>query len=231
MPICLWSGGKDMASLRVLIADDHPVFRDGLTSLFSATPEIQVVGEVATGTEAVEAAERLQPDVIVMDLRMPDLSGIEATRAIVRTSPRIGVVVLTMYEDDDSVFAAMRAGARGYLLKGATQPEILRAVQAVGDGEAIFAPAIADRVVKYFSSIKDLPHVTFPELTARELEILELIAQGKSNPRIAEHLVLSEKTVRNHASNIFAKLQVADRAQAIVRAREGGLGEAAGSLS
>jgi DNA-binding NarL/FixJ family response regulator len=170
----------------------------------------------------VEEAASLQPDVVVMDLHMPDLNGIEATRQIVAASPHVGVLVLTMFEDDDSVFAAMRAGARGYLLKGAGQDEILRAVRAVGSGEAIFGPAIAERVLEYFSGPQ--PATAFPELTEREREVLELIARGRNNTEIARHFVLSEKTVRNHVSNIFTKLHVADRAQAIVRAREAGLG-------
>jgi DNA-binding NarL/FixJ family response regulator len=211
-----------MEPLRVLVADDHPVFRDGLRALLAATPETEPVGEAATGEEAVAATLELQPDVVVMDLHMPSLNGIEATRQIVATSPHVAVLVLTMLEDDESVFAAMRAGARGYLLKGAGQDEIARAIQAVASGEAIFGPAIAERVLEYFSAPRS--HEPFPELTARERELLELIAQGRSNQEIARHFVLSPKTVRNHVSNIFTKLQVADRAQAIVRAREAGLG-------
>jgi DNA-binding NarL/FixJ family response regulator len=211
-----------MEPLSVLVADDHPVFRDGVRALLDSTPELEVVGEAAAGDQAVELATELQPDVVVMDLQMPGLNGIEATREIVARSPHIGVLVLTMFEDDDSVFAAMRAGARGYVLKGSTQEEIVRAVQAVGSGEAIFGPAIARRMIEFFAS----PRAThpFPELTDREREVLELVAQGRSNLEIARHFVLSPKTVRNHVSNIFTKLQVADRAQAIVRAREAGLG-------
>jgi DNA-binding NarL/FixJ family response regulator len=215
--------------LRVLICDDHPVFRNGLRMLLSAQDGIDVVGDASTGREAVSRADELQPDVVIMDLQMPELNGIEATREIVATSPHVKVLVLTMFEDDDSVFAAMRAGARGYLLKGADQDEIVRAIEAVGSGEAIFGPRVAARVIEYFTTPQPTHAAqAFPELTARELEVLERIARGESNATIARHFVLSQKTVRNHVSNIFTKLQVADRAQAIVRAREAGLGRSAG---
>lgn len=212
-----------MDPIHILIADDHTLFRDGLRSLFASVPDTDVVGEAATGLEAVQQAEALQPDVVLMDIQMPGLNGIEATRQIVRTSPHIGVVVVTMFEDDDSVFASMRAGARGYVLKGADQEEMLRTIRAVARGEALFGPAIASRLMSYFSAPRAAPDV-FPELTEREREVLGLIAQGHNNSEIAQRLVLSQKTVRNHVSNIFSKLQVADRAQAIVRAREAGLG-------
>jgi DNA-binding NarL/FixJ family response regulator len=215
--------------LRVLIADDHPVFRQGLRTAIDAGEGFEVVGEAETGSEAVERALELQPDVVVMDLQMPERNGIEATRAIVAESPHVGVLVLTMFEDDDSVFAAMRAGARGYLLKGSDHDEIVRAIAAVSSGEAIFGPAIATRLMAYFAASPDGPPQAFPELTAREREVLELIAQGRSNAAIAQDLVLSQKTVRNHVSNVFTKLQVLDRAQAIVKAREAGLGAAPGS--
>jgi DNA-binding NarL/FixJ family response regulator len=211
--------------LRVVVADDHPLFRDGLRTLLALEPGVELAGEASTGTEAVAAAEELEPDIVVMDLHMPGMNGIEATRRIVEARPEVGVLVLTMFEDDDSVFAAMRSGARGYLLKGAGQEEIVRAIEAVGRGEAIFGPTIARRVMEFFSQTARPPH-PFPELTDREREVLELIAQGRSNPDIAQHFVLSTKTVRNHVSNIFTKLRVADRAQAIVRAREAGLGRA-----
>ena len=213
-----------MELIRVLIADDHPLFRDGLRTLLNAVPETEFVGEVATGDEAITQAATLQPDIILMDLHMPGLNGIEATRAILHTSPHIGILVLTMFEDDDSVFSAMRAGARGYLLKGADQAEIVRAITVVSHGEAIFSPSIAGRLTHYFATLgkASLPQA-FPELTEREREILALIAQGWNNAEIAGRLVLSQKTVRNHVSNIFSKLQVADRAQAIIRAREAGL--------
>ncbi|MBI4494691.1 MAG: response regulator transcription factor [Chloroflexi bacterium] len=214
-----------MDPICILIADDHTLFRDGLRALLGSIPEYEVVGEAATGEEAVAQAAALQPDVVLMDILMPDTNGIEATRRILHTSPHIGVVVLTMFEDDDSVFAAMRAGARGYILKGADQAEMLRAIRAVASGEALFGPSIARRLMSFFSAPRPLaPPQAFPELTEREREILALIAQGHSNTLIAERLVLSPKTVRNHISNIFNKLQVADRAQAIVRAREAGLG-------
>lgn len=215
--------------VRVLLADDHPVFRDGLSSLLGSLDDVELVAEASTGAEAVSVAETIEVDVVVMDLHMPDLNGIEATRLIVRSQPHIGVLVLTMFEDDDSVFAAMRAGARGYLLKGASQEEIARAIRAVAGGEAIFGPAIAQRVIGYFARSGGAAGTpAFPELTQREREVLELIAQGRANASIARHLFLSEKTVRNHVSNIFSKLQVADRAEAIVRAREAGLGGSAG---
>ncbi|MBI2911364.1 MAG: response regulator transcription factor [Chloroflexi bacterium] len=212
-----------MDSIQVLIADDHPFFRDGLRVLLDATPDTVVVGEAATGDEAVALAATFQPDVILMDLKMPGLNGVEATRVIVGASPHIGILVVTMYEDADSVFAAMRAGARGYLLKGADKEEMLLAIRAVARGEAIFGPGIARRLMQYFATpAPALPARLFPDLTDREREILALIAQGRNNQAIADELFLSLKTVRNYVSNIFSKLQVADRAQAIVRAREAG---------
>jgi DNA-binding NarL/FixJ family response regulator len=211
-------------TLRVLIADDHLLFRDGLRALLSAAPETELVGEAATGDEAVTLAATLQPDVVIMDLQMPGLNGIEATRRIVQTTPHIKVLMLTMFEDDASVFAAMRVGARGYLLKGAKHAETLRAIRAVGSGEAIFSPSIAARLMGFFSSLTPaLAPRVFPELSAREREILGLIAQGHRNADIAARLVLSPKTVRNHVSNLLDKLQVADRAQAVARARDAGL--------
>ena len=210
-----------MTPMRVLIADDHLFYREGLRVMLGAVPEIQLVGEAATGDEAIERALALQPDVVLMDLKMPGATGIEATRRIVRENPRIGVLVLTMF-DDDSVFAAMRAGARGYLLKDARLEDVVRAIDAVGRGEAIFSPSIAERLLAYFA--RNRPVTTaFPELTEREHEILALIAHGRTNEQIAAQLVVSIKTVRNHVSTIFSKLQVADRAQAVVRAREAGL--------
>ena len=209
--------------IRVLIADDHPVFRFGLRALLQGEAGMEIVGEATTGREAVEMALERKPDVVLMDLNMPELNGVEATRRIRAQAPQVAVLVITMF-DDDTVFAAMRAGARGYLLKGAEAEETLRAVRAVAHGEAIFSPAIADRIMDYFAHAPRLSsQVVFPELTEREREVLTLIAQGLTNRAIAERLVLSEKTVRNHVSNIFSKLQVADRAEAIIRARDAGL--------
>ncbi len=217
-----------MNSIRILIADDHALFREGLNALFLSIPDTKVVGEAATGEEAVARVADLQPDVVLMDIQMPGINGIEAARRIVRDSPLVGVIVVTMFEDDDSVFAAMRAGARGYVLKGADQDEILKVIRAVASGEAHFGPKIAHRLMNFFSAPRPAaPSEAFPELTAREREILDLIAQHKANPEIAKRLYLSPKTVRNHVSNIFTKLQVADRAQAIIRAREAGLGRGA----
>jgi DNA-binding NarL/FixJ family response regulator len=207
--------------LRVLVADDHPLFRDGMRGLLESVG-IEVAGEAGRGDEAVRLAGELQPDVVLMDLNMPGLNGIEATRRIVDAMPRANVLVVTMHEDDESVFAALRAGARGYLLKGASQEETLRAIRAVGNGEAIFGPGIAARVMQYFAAPRAAPQL-FPELTEREVEVLRLIAQGRTNQEIADGLVLSLKTVRNHVSNICGKLQVADRTQAVIRAREAGL--------
>ncbi|MFW6070504.1 MAG: response regulator [bacterium] len=213
-----------MDDIRILIADDHPLFRDGLRALIDAAPDLQLLGEAASGSEAVALATDLQPDVILMDVKMPDGDGIEATRTILHTSPHIAILILTMLEDDNSVFAAMRAGARGYLLKGASHDEMSRAIRAVAGGQAIFSPAIATRMVEFFNTMhpERAPHV-FPELTNREREVLGLIARGYNNASIAGELVISPKTVSNHISNILSKLQVADRAEAIVKAREAGL--------
>jgi DNA-binding NarL/FixJ family response regulator len=215
-----------MEAIRVLIADDHPLYRDGMRGLLDSVADIEVVGEATTGDEVVQLSEKLQPDVILMDIKMPGINGIEATREILHVSPHIGVLVVTMFEDNDSVFAAMRAGALGYLLKDARGEEVLRAIRAVNDGEAIFGPGVAQRLIAFFSAEKPPTAApqTFPELTPREEEILILITQGHGNREIAELLYISLKTVRNHVSNIFTKLQVADRAQAVIRAREAGLG-------
>jgi DNA-binding NarL/FixJ family response regulator len=212
-------------AIRVLIADDHGVVREGLRAVLGPEPDMEVVGEAATGKEAIERATELTPDVILMDIQMPQINGIDATRRILDANPRVGVVVLTMFEDDDSVFSAMRAGARGYVLKGAPPSQILNVVRAVAGGEAYFGPEIARRLMDFFSAPKPAsPEEAFPELSPREREILDLIAQGHSNTKIAGRLFLSPKTVGNHISHIFTKLQVADRAHAIVRAREAGLG-------
>jgi DNA-binding NarL/FixJ family response regulator len=219
-----------METVRVLVADDHPHFRDGLRALLLSSPDLEVVGEAEDGEGAIRLAAKLQPDVILMDLNMPGVGGIEATRRILRTSPHIAILVISMFEDDDSIFAALQAGARGYLLKGALKAEILRSIRAVSSGEAIFGPAIAKRLMQYFAVPRSsAPPETFPELTEREHEILTLIARHETNPEIAKYLHLSPKTIRNHVSNIFTKLQVTDRAQAIIRAREAGLGTKGGS--
>lgn len=215
----------DSERIRILIADDHPLFRDGLHGLLDSVPDTEVVGEATDGKEAIALANSLQPDVILMDIKMPGVNGLEAMREILNTSPHIRILIVSMLEDDDSVFAAMRAGARGYLPKGANQAEMLSAIRAVANGEAIFGPSIAQRLIGFFSNVRPaIPAQLFPELTEREVEVLGLIAQGRTNEEIAHHLTLSLKTVRNHVSNIFSKLQVADRAQAVLRAKEAGMG-------
>jgi DNA-binding NarL/FixJ family response regulator len=215
--------------IHVLIADDHTLFRDGLRALLHSLPDVAVVGEAATGGEAVVQAEKLQPDVVLMDIQMPGINGIEATRQIVRTSPHIGVVIVTMFEDNDSVFAAMRAGARGYVLKGADQEEMLRAIRAVARGEALFGAVVAARLQSFFAAPRAAaPSEAFPDLTDREREVLELLAQGNNNADIARRLSISMKTARNHVSNILSKLQVVDRTQAVIVAREAGLGQESG---
>jgi len=210
--------------IRVLIADDHTLFRDGLVALLNSVSEIDVVCTAQDGEEAIQLAADSQPDVVLMDLLMPKVNGIEATKQIIQTSPHIGVVMLTMFEVDESVFAAMRAGARGYILKGADQEDVLRAIHAVARGEALFGPSIATRLMDFFTPPVSEPAQAFPELTEREHEILALIAQGSNNSEIAEQLHISLKTVRNHVSNIYNKMQVTDRVQAVLRAREAGLG-------
>lgn len=213
-----------MTKTTLLIADDHPLFRKGMHSLLSSLPDFEVIGEATTGQSAVAAAGELQPDIILMDLQMPEGGGLEAIRLIATQSPNIRILVVTLFEDDDSVFAALRAGARGYLLKDSDEDEMLRAIRAVANNEAIFSPSIATRVLSYFATPSLLPKTVFPGLTDREREILKLLAQGDSNGRIAEKLFLSQKTVSNYVSNIFSKLQVADRAQAMIKAREAGYG-------
>lgn len=209
--------------IRVVLADDHPVVRAGLAALLTSLPGIEVVGVASTGREAIREVVTTRPDVAVLDLQMPDLDGFAATRELGRTAPSVAVLVLTMFEDDDSVFAAMRAGARGYLVKGAEQEEIARAIRAVAAGEAIFGPGVARRVLSFFSTP---PPTTdpFPELTTREREILDLLAAGLSNTAIGDRLSLASKTVANNVSTIFTKLNVADRATAIIQARNAGLG-------
>jgi len=213
--------------IRVLVADDHPAYRRGLALMLTEVDDLEVVGSADTGAVAVEMARALAPDVVLMDLRMPDLDGIEATRRIKRLAagPVPAVVVLTMFDDDESVFTAMRAGARGYLLKGADQDEIVRAIRAVAAGEAIFGPEVAARVVDHFAAGAGSTTAAFPALTEREREVLAMIAAGKGNATIAHELMISLKTVRNHVSNIFTKLQVSDRSSAIVKARRAGLAD------
>jgi DNA-binding NarL/FixJ family response regulator len=213
-----------MEKIRILIVDDHPVFRFGLHSLISSVPEMEVIGEAQDGKTAIKKAALLQPDIILMDINMPEMNGIEATRSILSKQPDIGILIISMF-DDGSVFDAMQAGARGYLLKGADPEETISAINTVANGAAIFSPKAAERLIAFFSEAKGRNSVeTFPELTQREREILDLIAQGLTNPAIAERLFLSPKTVRNHVSNIFNKLQVKDRAHAIIKARKAGMG-------
>jgi DNA-binding NarL/FixJ family response regulator len=212
-------------TVRVLIADDHPLFREGMRGRLDRVDDIAVVGEAAGGDEAVQLASELAPHVVLMDIKMPGLNGIEATREILRANPGVGVLMLTMFEDDDSVFAAMRAGARGYLLKDSGGEGVVHAIRAVTSGDAVFGPGVAERIIGFFSvPLSSAPQRAFPELTEREEEILSLVAQGKSNQDIAAQLFVSVKTIRNHVSNILLKLQVADRAQAVIRARDAGIG-------
>jgi DNA-binding NarL/FixJ family response regulator len=211
--------------LRVLTADDHPTFRAGLRAVLAAAPDLELVGEAGTGREALALTAQLRPDVVVMDVQMPDLDGIETTRRLVTTAPAARVLIVTMFEDDATVFRAMRAGARGYVLKGASFDELLRAIRAVGHGEALFGPGVAERLLDWFAAAP--PPVepdAFPELSPREREVLELLTHGRRNQEIAAALFLSPKTVRNLVSSILAKLQVSDRAQAALRARDAGLG-------
>ena len=213
-----------MSTLTVLIADDHPLFRKGMRALLESMPDIELIGEAKSGNEAIEMATAQQPDVVLMDLQMPDGSGLAATRELSKSSPSVRILVVTLFEDDESIFTALRAGARGYILKDADEEEIMRAIRAVGEGEAIFSPSIATRLMDYFATARTtIPQEVFPELTDREREILTLIARGESNAAIAEQLTISLKTVRNHVSNIYNKLQVVDRAQAAIRAIEAGL--------
>jgi DNA-binding NarL/FixJ family response regulator len=209
--------------LRVLVVEDHPLFRKGVVALLDAVPDLSVAGVAVSGEDAVARAPELRPDVVLMDLQLPGMSGIEATRAIVAAEPDVRVLVLTLFEDEHSVFLALRAGARGYVLKDADEDELTDAIRAVARGEAIFGQAVAGRVLAYFAQPKPAPDV-FPELTDREREVLGLIARGHPNPSIARTLFLSPKTVANYVSAIFTKLQVADRAEAMIRAREAGLG-------
>ncbi len=217
-----------MNSIRLLIADDHALFREGLQAILKSVPDIEIVGEAGTGREALTLASDLNPDVILMDIQMPDLNGVAATRHILQTQPNTGIIIVTMLEDDASLFSAMRAGARGYVLKGADKTEMLRSIRAVAGGEALFGPAIAARLLNFFQETRPPIRnklITFPDLTDREREVLAYIARGDTNSEIAENLIISLKTVRNHITNIFSKLQVANRAQAAIKAREAGLGK------
>ena len=210
--------------IRILIADDHPVFRFGLRALLETQADLEVVGEAESGETAVSMAQSLQPDVILMDINMPGINGLEASKQILAHSPAINILIITMLEDD-TVFTAMQAGAKGYLLKGAEGDETMRAIRAVANGEIIFSPGIAEKMMTFFAKdLKNEPAAPFPELTTRERQILDLLAQGLTNQAIAEKLVLSPKTIRNHVSNIFSKLQVASRSEAIIKARDAGLG-------
>jgi DNA-binding NarL/FixJ family response regulator len=209
--------------VRVLIADDHPLFRDGLAALLNGGSGTELTGTAATGAEAVDLARQTQPDVVVMDLQMPGMSGVEATRRILADHPDTTVLVLTMFDDDDRIAAALRAGAHGYLLKGASREQIRCAIHAAAHGQIIFGAPLAARILGHFTATP-APPPAFPQLTDRERQVLDLLAQGRANAAIAARLSLSHKTVRNHVSNILAKLQVADRAQAIIQARDAGLG-------
>jgi len=213
------------APIRVLVADDHRLFRDGLRALLNSAEDLELVGEAGDGEEVVAQAAALQPDVILMDLQLPGINGVEATRRILHTQPRVNVLVLTMFEDTDTVLAAMRAGARGYILKDTDEEALLRSVRAVASGEALFGPGVAERLMRYLAeATPSAERAAFPELTDREREVLWLLAQGLSNQEVAGRMGISLKTARNHVSNILARLQVADRTEAVARARAAGLG-------
>jgi DNA-binding NarL/FixJ family response regulator len=211
--------------IRVLVADDHRLFRDGLRALLNSAPDLEVVGEAGDGEEVVAQAAILQPDVILMDLQLPGINGVEATRRILHSQPRVNVLVLTMFEDTDTVLAAMRAGARGYILKDTDEEALLRSVRAVASGEALFGPGVAERLMRYLAeATPSAERAAFPELTDREREVLWLLGGGLSNQEVADRMGISLKTARNHVSNILGRLQVADRTEAVARARAAGLG-------
>ena len=214
-----------MDLIRILIVDDHTLFREGVQAILKAVADFEIVGEAATGGEAIEMVSALMPDIILMDIQMPDMNGVEATHKILDKYPQIGIIMLTMLEDDDSLFSALQAGARGYVLKGADKAEMVRSIRSVASGEALFGPAIANRLTKFFNNPVVEKQSAFPELTTREYEVLELIAQAYKNHEIAQRLNISIKTVSNHISNIFSKLQVSDRSEAIFKARDAGLGK------
>jgi len=219
-----------MKLIRVLIVDDHALFREGVNAILKSVPDIEIIGEAGNGQDALTLASDLNPDVILMDIQMPDINGVEATQRILKIRPDVGIIIVTMLDDDDSLFSAMRAGARGYVLKGADKAEMLKSIRSVASGEALFGPAIAIRLLNLFHNNpaqpkSESPSTAFPDLTDREREILSFIARGDTNTEIAEQLTISLKTVRNHVSNIFNKLQVVNRAQAALRARDAGLGK------
>lgn len=216
------------SGISIVIVDDHPVYRDGLAALLDLLPDLEVVGRAADGAEAVELVAELRPDVVIMDLQMPEMNGIEATRRITAALPDTAVLVLTMGEDDGTVLAALRGGARGYLRKGAEQDEIVRAITTVHAGGVVFGASLATRIADVLAP-PVRPERPFPELTERETEVLDLVAAGRNNAQIAAALYLSPKTVRNNVSNILAKLRATDRAEVIIRARDAGLGGASGS--
>ena len=214
-----------MTAIRVVVVDDHPLFRDGVRAALSGSEDVEVVGEAADVAGALEVVLELRPDVVLMDLNLPDGSGVDATRRLTAASPEVRVLVMTMSTDDDAVVAAMRAGARGFVVKGAGRRDLVDSVRTVAEGGAVFSPVVADRLAGYFAGLTAVPaREAFPQLTDREREVLDLLARGLDNRRIARELVLSDKTVRNHVSNVFAKLEVDDRAEAVLRARNAGLG-------
>ena len=213
-----------MEPTRILLADDHTLFRKGIRTILEQMQDIEVVGEAANGQEAVDQARELVPDVILMDIKMPVISGIEATQNILQENPHIGVILVTMFDDPESVFSGMRAGARGYVLKEAEPEELRRAIEAAYLGEFILCPIVAKKLLNHFGKeTKPQPGLPYGELTQRELQVLQLAADGLSNKEIAGKLVISEKTVKNHIANIFSKLQVNDRTQAILHALRKGL--------